>query len=67
MDSTEILEVEPRWFERGVKEAIHIRASSPSLNKDGGRYMLPSIWDNIIKERVKTQKTGAATRGARPS
>ena len=28
MDSTEILEVEPRWFERGVKEAIHIRASS---------------------------------------
>ena len=34
---------EPRWFERGVKEAIYIRALNPSLNKDGGRYDLKPV------------------------
>ena len=41
--NTEALEVEPRWFERRVKEAIYIRALRPSLNRDGGRYYLPAI------------------------
>ena len=44
---------ESRWFERGVKEAIYIKALNPSLNRDGGRYNLPAVWDNIIKKRVK--------------
>ena len=30
-----ILDRDPRWFERGVMEVIHIRANQPSLNKDG--------------------------------
>ena len=64
LENTNILAVEPRWFERGVKEAIHIRAASPTLNKDGGRYQLPTIWNNIIKERVKRRETGNPTRGA---
>ena len=45
-----------RWFERGVKEAIFIRALNPSLNRDGGRYNLPPVWDNIIKNRVKAER-----------
>jgi hypothetical protein len=49
MDATEILSVEPRWFEKGVKEVIHIRVSHPSLNRDGGRYNLPTVWDNLLK------------------
>ena len=53
MDDTKILEVEPKWFERGVKEAIHIRVTHPSLNKDGGRYNLPSVWTNILNERTR--------------
>ena len=44
LDNTEILTTEPRWFERGVKEAIYIRALNPSLNKDEGRYNLPPVW-----------------------
>ena len=40
--------VEDDWFARGVREAIHIRAHHPSLNKDGGRYQLPHIWDSLI-------------------
>ena len=34
LDNTEVLTTEPRWFERGVKEAIYIRALNPSLNRD---------------------------------
>ena len=55
LDNTEILTTKPIWFERGVKEAIYIRALNPSLNRDGGRYNLPPVWDNIIKKRVKAE------------
>ena len=61
MDKTEILAVEPKWFERGVKEAIYIRATQPSLNRDGGRYNLSPVWTNILKKHVK----GTRTKGAR--
>ena len=56
LENTEILTTESRWFERGVKEAIYVRALNPSLNRDGGRYNLPPVWDNIIKKRVKTDR-----------
>ena len=56
LDNTEILTTEPRWFERGVKEAIYIRALNPSLNRNGGRYNLPPVWDNIIQKRVKAER-----------
>ena len=56
LDNIEILTTEPRWFERGVKEAIYISALNPSLNWDGGRYNLPPVWDNIIKKRVKAER-----------
>ena len=36
LDKVSVLDKEPRYFERGVKEAIYIRAYKPSLNKDGG-------------------------------
>ena len=41
LENMKILAVEHKWFERGVKEAIHIRALKSSLNRDGGRYNLP--------------------------
>ena len=56
LENTKILTTESRWFERGVKEAIYIRALNPSLNRDGGRYNLPPVWDNIIKKRVKADR-----------
>ncbi len=52
MDDTKHLEVELKWFERGVKEAMHIRVTQPSLNKEGGRYNLPSAWTNMRNERT---------------
>ena len=56
LGNNEILTTESRWFERGVKEAIYIRALNPSLNRDGRRYNLPPVWDNIIKKGVKTDR-----------
>ena len=47
-----ILGVEQGWFQRGVKEAIFIHAMKPSLNRDGGRFNLSSIWHNIVGERI---------------
>ena len=47
-----ILDREDDWFARGVREAIHIRAYHPSLNKDGGRYQLPHIWASLIREHI---------------
>ena len=49
--NAEILEVEPRWFERGVKEAIHIPTLCTSLNKDEVRYNLSPIWTNLPRKR----------------
>ncbi|XP_052221647.1 uncharacterized protein LOC127838114 [Dreissena polymorpha] len=46
MENVMILDHEPSWFERGVKDAIYIRALRPDLNKDGGRYQLSHTWDH---------------------
>ena len=57
----EVLDREPRYFERGVKEAVYIRAYQPSLNKDGGgggAYKLPKVYDPLIDRHVIKVKTG---------
>ena len=48
LENTNILLVEHKWFVKGAKEAIYIRALHPFLNRDGGRYNLPLVWNNII-------------------
>ena len=53
MENVQILDRDARWFERGVKESIYIRANKPDLNRDAGRNQLPTIWDNLIRSRVK--------------
>ena len=53
-----MLATEARWFERGVKESIYIRVYSPTLNRDGGRYQLPPLWDSTIKRHVKRRENG---------
>ncbi|KAH3889150.1 hypothetical protein DPMN_013200 [Dreissena polymorpha] len=49
MENIRILDREPFLFERGVKEAIYIRALRPALNKDGGRYQLSHTWDSTLQ------------------
>ena len=61
LKNSQVLTVEPKWFERGVKEAIYICATSPSLNRDGGRYQLSVIWKNLVMKRVKKNRPGEAS------
>ena len=49
LDNVRILEVEPKWFERGVREAIQMWINNPMLNKDAGRYNLPDVWNNTLR------------------
>ena len=55
MDGVNILAVEPRWFEQGVRVLIHISIERPTLNNDGGRYNLPSIWNNVLRSQAQGQ------------
>ena len=51
LDNVRILEVEPKWFERfrGMREAIQIWINNQTLNKDAGRYNLPTVWNNTLR------------------
>ena len=42
-----------KHLERGVKEANHIRANQPSLNKDGGRHRLSRVYDPVLTSSNK--------------
>ena len=52
LENISVLDHEPKWFDHGVKEAIYIRAQSPTLNRDGGRYQLPHIWDTLLAKHL---------------
>ncbi|KAI8498003.1 hypothetical protein Bbelb_239470, partial [Branchiostoma belcheri] len=44
LESTDILDRETRWWERGVKEAIYERMYNPTLNREGGlRLFSPAV------------------------
>ncbi|KAI8506616.1 hypothetical protein Bbelb_160430 [Branchiostoma belcheri] len=46
LESTDVLDRETHWWERGVKEAIYERMYNPTLNREGGlRVDLSGTWD----------------------
>ena len=61
IEEAKILTVEPKWFQRGVKEAIYIRTLHPSLNRDGGRYNLPPVYNNMITRHINTKAPSPRT------
>ena len=46
--SVSILHHESDWFRRGVAEAIHVQAESPTLNRGRERHTLPPIYQTIL-------------------
>ena len=52
-DNIQVLDREPRWFQRGVKEAIYIAAHSPTLNRDRGRHQLPATYNSLIQSHCR--------------
>ncbi|KAI8513454.1 hypothetical protein Bbelb_100930 [Branchiostoma belcheri] len=50
LDKVKILDTEPDFFARGIKEAIYTRALQPSLNRDGGHHRLSATYDPLLTE-----------------
>ena len=48
LENVKILDREPRWFDKGVKDAIYIYINQPTLKKDGGWYKLPNAYDPVL-------------------
>ena len=61
LDNVKILEVEPKWFERGMRAVIQIRMNNPTLNKDAGRYNLTPVWNNALKKLGRRGGPGPRT------
>ena len=59
-DKTRILDRDDRWFQRGVREAIHIRSRSPSLNRDQGRHHLPRVYNKLLVSRDSSRPSGVS-------
>ena len=47
-DEPRVLDQDKSWFGRGVREACYIKIWRSSLNRDGGRYHLPSVYNSIL-------------------
>ncbi|KAI8486979.1 hypothetical protein Bbelb_352390 [Branchiostoma belcheri] len=55
LESTDILDRETRWWERGVKEAIYERMYNPILNRKGGlRVDLSGTCNCLSQSRGQT-------------
>ena len=52
-DFTVLSSGDQNWHDRGVKEAIYIRALQPTINRDQGRHLLPPNFDSLLQEHVK--------------
>ena len=48
IDNFSIVGREDQNLIRTIKEALYIRVSNPSLNKNIGKYHLPHIWDEVL-------------------
>ena len=51
LSEEKVLDRDSRWFQRGVREAIHIRSLSPTLNQDQGRHHLPRTYNPLLLTR----------------
>ena len=47
--NAKILDTDPNWMGRGVREAAHIRTKQSNLNRDGGRYHLPAVYNTLLR------------------
>ena len=66
LEKVKILDSEPEFFARGVKEAVYIRAHRPSLNRDGGRHRLSGIYDPLLQSCVPDVTSGSSADGSIP-
>ena len=58
-DQPRILDQDESWFGRGVRESCHIRIRRSSLNRDGGRYHLPAVYNSILSRLAPSGASGS--------
>lgn len=47
-EGAKIIDREADWTVRGMKEAIAIRKTPVTMNRDEGRYMLSHLYDDLL-------------------
>ena len=62
-ENVQVLDQDPNWFGRGVREAINIRRHGSTLNKDKGRHVLPPVYDQLLSRDtpVSRDRSGDTT------
>ena len=45
-----IMDRESHGLARNIKEAMYIRVNDPSLNRNLGKFQLPHVWDQVLKD-----------------
>ena len=61
-ENVHIMDRDMRWHQRGIKEAIWVRAKQPSLKRNGGtRVNLPHAWDRVINDLPRRLTSGGKT------
>ncbi|KAI8487988.1 hypothetical protein Bbelb_344360 [Branchiostoma belcheri] len=64
LESTDILDRETRWWERGVKEAIYERMYNPTLNREGGlRVMMMAPREKGQQQMMSPEYAGSGRGG----
>ena len=53
INGEKVFDKENSPFERGVKEAIYIRAYQPTLNRNAGRHQLSHMYNNILRTEAR--------------
>ena len=58
-DKAKILDKESNWFTRGIRESIYIKVHRSSLNRDVGRYYLPTVYTSLLSQMSPPGGTGS--------
>ena len=45
-----IVDREAQGMTRNIKEAMYIRVNDPSLNRNLGKFQLPHVWGQVLKD-----------------
>ena len=49
-DCFSIVDREAQGMARNIKETMYIRVNDPSLNRNLGKFQLPRVWDQILRD-----------------
>ena len=50
-----IVEREAQGLTRNIKKAMYIKINVPSLNRNFGKFQLPQVWDQVLKDTPSLQ------------